>query len=341
MTTMQDVATRAGVSAKTVSRVFNDDPNVSPETRERVQEALAALNYRPNMLARRFREGRDSAIGIAVPNIGDPFFATIIRSIEDRAVERGMVVFVTTLGQDATNEPARVERLMRRQISGMLIAPVSNDQSYLEQWGDETPIVFIDREPINFAADSVVVDDEAMARVATAHLIDQGHRRIGFVGDTTSLVTTRKRLDGYRAALQLAGIEPDDSLVSLDGSLLVFGYRSPADAVAQASALLSVDDPPTALFSSNAQCSMGLVRALHSLGRTELGFVSFGDFPMADALTPAVTVIDQNAEGLAELAGNVLFDAIDAPATRATPSVHSLPLHLIPRGSGEIAPASV
>lgn len=334
MATMQDVATRAGVSAKTVSRVFNDDPNVTEKTRAKVQAVMADMNYRPNMLARRFREGKDSAIGIAVPNIGDPFFATIIRTIEQLAMERGMFVFVTTLGQDPALEEQRVERLLRRNISGMVIAPVAGDQSYLKSWGSSVPTVFVDREASNFEGSNVFVDDELHAAEAVAHLISHGHERIAFVGDDTSLITTKKRLAGYRSALAAAGLAHDASLELMDARLLSFGYVDRSIADDHVRGLLALPEAPTAIFGANALCSMGLTAALHRARRGDIAFVSFGDFPMADALTPAVTVIDQNPEGLARLTGEILFEQMDG--TVAGPVNKVLRLPIIERGSGEL-----
>ena len=146
MTTMRDVARVAGVSAKTVSRVFNDDPHVTEETRERVRWAMQKLNYVPNLLARSFRAGSDAAVGLAVPDIADPFFAAMTSSIEVDLVGRGMAVVVTSLGQ-GDHERSALEALLRRQISGLIVACASADQAYLAPWQDRTPMVFVDRPP--------------------------------------------------------------------------------------------------------------------------------------------------------------------------------------------------
>ena len=128
MTTMRDVARVAGVSAKTVSRVFNDDPHVTEETRDRVRWAMQKLNYVPNMLARSFRAGADAAVGLAIPDIADPFFAAMASSIEVDLGGRGMAVVVTSLRQGAEHERSALESLLRRQIRGLIVAAVSADQ---------------------------------------------------------------------------------------------------------------------------------------------------------------------------------------------------------------------
>src|SRR6185369_8789587 len=134
MATMRDVAQRAGVSAKTVSRVVNNDRYVSADVRERVERAIDELQYVPNMLAVTFRSGRDAAIGVAVPDIADPFFAQIVQAVEVEARARSTAVIVTSLGYDAAYEQAAVAALLQRQVLGLITCPVASDQSYLAPW---------------------------------------------------------------------------------------------------------------------------------------------------------------------------------------------------------------
>lgn len=325
MTTMQDVATRAGVSAKTVSRVFNDDPHVTEETRERVQSAMRELKYVPNMLARTFREGKSAVIGIAVPDVADPFFAAITKEIELAARERDMAIVVTSLGDNPSLEQSIIETTVRRQIGGLIIAPIAGDQSYLARWQDNFPIVFIDRAPNKLAADYFVEDDFGGAFEATQHLIAHGHRRIAIVGDSTEVPTTRLRLEGYLAALEEAGFELSEELVAL-------GSRD-ADAAAQVcKTLLALPDAPTAIFSSNARFSTGVFPALQALNRTDIALISFGDFPMADVLTPSVSVIDQDPRHIGRVAAERILARIDSP-TRKFRRKNVLPVTLIERQS--------
>src|SRR5690242_2566061 len=141
---MREVAALAGVSAKTVSRVLRHDRYVSDEVRLRVERAVAELNYVPNVLARTFRAGSDNAIGIAVPDISDPFFAALTSAVESVARSRGTGVIVTSLGGDGARERAGVEALLGRQLAGLISTPVSHDQSYLQPWLARTPVVFVD-----------------------------------------------------------------------------------------------------------------------------------------------------------------------------------------------------
>jgi LacI family transcriptional regulator len=325
MSTMRQVAERAGVSAKTVSRVMNNDRYVSAEVRERVERAIEELHYVPNLLARTFRSGRDAAIGVAVPDISDPFFAAVTHAIEQVARARGTAVFVTSLGTDGAHEQAGVEALLGRQIVGLISTPVATDQSYLKPWQPRTVMVFIDRPPSKITADSVIEDDRGGAHAATTHLIDRGHRRIAFIGDRPSVVTTARRLDGYRAALRDAGIEADPGLVALD----VTSGTEAAEVVAK---LLAPQDPPTAIFSSNTKLSIAVVPALQLIGRTDVALVSFGDVPLASALQPALTVVDQNPDVLGRFAATRLFDRLDNPGRRMRRNT-VLPVSLITRSS--------
>ena len=195
MATMRDVAAIAGVSAKTVSRVFNNDPHVTPETKQRVQAALRELNYVPNSVATTFRTGRSPVIGVAVPDIVDPFFAAMASAADSLAASHEMSVVITNLG-DPHREPEVVQSLLRQALSGLIIAPAAADHSYLAPWLQHTPVVFVDRPPVGVAADSFTEDDVAGAHLATTHLLEHGHTRIGFIGDDLAIPTTKARLDG-------------------------------------------------------------------------------------------------------------------------------------------------
>jgi LacI family transcriptional regulator len=331
MTTMRDVARVAGVSAKTVSRVFNDDPHVTEETRERVRWAMQKLNYVPNMLARSFRTGADAAVGLAVPDLGDPFFAEMTSSIEVDLVERGMAVVVTSLGRGADSERSALEALLRRQISGLIVACVSPDQAYLTPWQERTPMVFVDRAPRGLSGVYVIEDDLGGARQAVVHLAGHGHRRVAFLGVSTPVTTTQRRLKGYRSAVAENGLDDNPDLVCVSA-------ESAGEAAAEMVKRLEAPDPPTAVFSSTILCTMALVPALQRAGRTDVAMVGFGDIPMAAALVPAVSVIDQDPAGLGRVAVERLVQRIEdpgAPVRRRT----VLPVHLIPRGSGELPPA--
>ncbi|MBB3666126.1 LacI family transcriptional regulator [Prauserella sediminis] len=322
MTTMRDVAALAGVSAKTVSRVFNNDEHVLPETRTRVELAMRELSYVPNAVATTFRNGRAPVVGVVVPDLLDPFFAAVAEAVNHVAVEHGMSTMVTTIGEDAEQEGTLVGRLLSQSLSGLVIAPVATDNSYLTRWSDRLPIVFVDRAPGGVAADAFLEDDEGGARMGVTHLLERGHERIAFVADISDVPTGRSRLRGYRAALAEHGIERDESCE-------VFGVVDRESAATAVSRLTALPEPPTAIFSSNARSSMALVPQLRD-GR--FAVVGFGDFPMADMVTPAMTVIDQDPALLGDHAARRVFDRLDNPKRRYRRRT-VLPVRLIERES--------
>lgn len=323
MVTMREVAAHARVSQKTVSRVFNDDPQVRPETRDRVRKAMRELGYVANPIAGVFRSGKVPAIGIAVPDLADPFFAAIVGAVDDAARAADMSTLVTSLGDDAGREADVVRTLLRRAPSGLIMAPVADDQSYLDLAAAGVPVVFVDREPAHFAGDTIRHDDATGARLAIEHLVAQGHRRIAFIGDSAKLPTTCERLTGYREALRDAGIGDDNRLEEL-------GVLDETSALAAITTLEGLQEPPTAVFSSNARSSMLLVS---SVARAGLAFVSFGDFPMAAALTPPVCAIDQSPRSLGELAAQRILERIRQPETSREQLTTVLPVTLRERGS--------
>jgi LacI family transcriptional regulator len=230
----------------------------------------------------------------------------------------------------AERERAALEALLRRQISGLIVACVSADQSYLAPWQERTPMVFVDRAPRKLTGVYVIEDDLGGAREAVTHLASHGHRRVAFLGVSTPVTTTQRRLKGYRSALAENGLDESPDLVCMPA-------ESADESAAELVKRLAAPNAPTAVFSSNIPCTMALVQALRQAERTDIALVGFGDFPMAGALIPAVTVVDQNPTRLGHIAVERLLARIEDPG--AEPRRRTvLPVHLIPRGSGELRP---
>lgn len=302
MVSMRDVATAAGVSIKTVSRVHTGDPHVRPETRERVERAIAELGYVPNGLASTFRKGRSPVIGIAVPDISDPFFASLVQGLDAVAAKNSLITVVASIA-DEELERERVEALLSRRLQGFVLAPTSHDQAYLAPWAAQLPIVFVDRRPVHLGVDWIESDDEPGALKAVNHLVELGHRSIAFLSDKVVVSTTSARLEGYRSALRGAGIEPSNALE-------LFVESEPTSVRDALLALRSLPEPPTALFVSNPRSTMALAPVLRDV---PLAIVSFGDFPLADALQPAISAMSQNPRRIGELAAERLLDRIENP----------------------------
>lgn len=324
---MRDVAAAAQTSTKTASRVINGDLRVSAETRARVERAVLELDYRPDPLARSLRRGLDETIGVVVDEVGDPFFASVIGEIERMALDLGISVIIASTRRREERERVVLDGLSQRRVAGLIVASVSEDHSYLRTLS--CPVVFIDRKAEDLNADAVVVDDRGGARMGVEHLMSYGHRRIAYLGDRLGIATALQRLAGYRDALEDAGITiRPDYILEIE--------PSQTDAGPVIEALLSLEHPPTALFSANTRCSLRALPILHRLGRTGIAFLSFGDFAMADTLAPPVTVIDHSPELIGRLAAERLFSRLAGENPPPT-TIHA-PLRVVARGSGELAP---
>ena len=321
-----DVANAAGVSLRTASRVLNDDPRVAPVTRQRVQAAMLDLRFEPDAMARSLRAGTDTAIGFVVESISDPFFAEVIDAVELEMSRHGRAVLVTSTRRDPDWERDIIGRMMQRRVAGLLLCPTGDDHSWLDS---HVPVVLVDRPAAGLSADLVEIDDHQAAFDAVAHLITHGHRRIAYIGDTPSIPTSGARLRGYRDALARHGIEVEEQLVNCACPT----SQAAADAVP---ALLGGSRPPTAILSATTRASLGVVPALHSTGRTHIGLVSFGDFPMADSLRPAVTVVDHPGHEVGRAAAARLLARLGQPGLPVERI--QVPVRIIGRGSGELRP---
>lgn len=323
---LRDVAEAAGTSTKTASRVINGDPRVSAETRARVQREVDRLGYRVDLMARTLRRGVDNTIGVVVPTIGDPFFASMLEEIERVALEREISVLVASNSREPEAERRVIEGLLARKVAGIVVAPYSADYGTLANAA--TPVVFVDRHPQGTQAGVVRVDDFAEAQRAVQHLASFGHRRIALVVDDLEIETSRLRREGYLAALDELGIPVDPALELL-------GCIDAAQSERGTRELLAGPNAPTAIFSARSETTIGVVRALHLTGRTDVALISFGDFVNADILSPAISVLDHNPRVIARMAIDRLVSRLDGDMIDADEDV-IVPLHLIARGSGEL-----
>jgi LacI family transcriptional regulator len=330
---MRDVAALAGVSLKTVSRVINGVSTVDPEMAVRVHKAAAKLGFRPNLTASNLRRSdrRTSTIGMLVEDAGNPFSAALMRAVEDVARNRDVRVLIGSLDEDPDRERDLARDLIDRRVDGLVIVPAGRDHSYLAEERDAgTGLVFLDREPTLLSADAVVSDNHGGAETAVRHLLAQGHRRIGYLGDRSTISTAAQRLAGYRHAMEVAHLEVDEGLVW-------HGLATPDAATEATTAMLSRPDPPTAFFASQNFVTIEASRVLRTLGlQDSVAMVGFDDFPLADLLRPGISVIAQDTEGMGRLAAELLFSRLDGHEQPIKTFV--LPTTLIVRGSGEIPP---
>lgn len=331
--TMRDVAARAQVSFKTVSRVVNEEGGVSPLLVQRVRRAIDELDFRPNAGARILRRSdrRTASIGLLLEDVANPFSAAVQRAVEDEAVPRGVVVFSASLDEDPSRERALAKEFGARNVDGLMLAPAGEDQSHLAaELRAGTSIVCVDREAHNLPVDSVITTNAIGAAEGVRHLARAGHRRIAFLGDQRTIATARQRFVGYADALRALGRPVDPALV-------VHDIHDPGDADGAVISLLGRPDPPTAFFTAQNLVTIGAVRALRRLGREHaVALVGFDDFLLADLLSPGVSVVAQDPAAIGRIAAGLLFARINGD--ESPPAVRLVPTTLVRRGSGEIPP---
>ena len=314
MATIRDVARAAGVSVATVSHVLNGTRKVAPDTAARVRRAIEELGYQPNAIAQSLRKRVTYAIGVLVSDITNPFFASLVRGVEDAAHAAGYSVVVCNSDENPEKEDFYIRSLWRRRIDGMLIAPTRDGTSpalkELVQKG--IPFVFVDRKAKGIGAPAVLSDNVGGAYLATKHLIERGHRRIGIVLGIPGATTTEERLAGYRQALEEAGIPFSEELVVWGGYRVEGGRQA-------ARALLSLPKCPTAVFCTNNLMTIGVLQELFSRDTQipqQVAVVGFDDLEWAELVNPPLTVVVQRPYEIGRRAFETLLDLFNKPETR-------------------------
>ena len=291
----------AGVSVKTVSNVVNDYPHVSEETRTKVQVALDALGYRPNLTARSLRSGRTGVIALAVPALDVPYFAELASLVVRAAMAEGWTVLVEETGGERQREREVAHGLRGQLIDGVLLSPLALREADLAHDGSGPPLVLLGERLGSGAADHVAVDNEAAARELTEHLIESGRTRIGVVGAQRPPYgeTARLRIRGYRTALEEAGLPYDPALVAP-----AVEWRRPHGA-AGARRLLALPRPPDAVFCLNDLLALGALRALADAGRSvpgDIALAGFDDIEESRYSLPSLTTVEPDKQAIARLA---------------------------------------
>jgi len=314
--TIRDVAERATVSITTVSHVINETRPVSDELRERVLAAMEELGYQPNLLARSLRRGETHTIGMIVPDSANPFFAEVARGVEDTSFEKGYSVILCNSDGDLEKELLYANVLVEKRVDGILLvaAGVSTEHIQTLQAG-YMPVVVVDRQVPDAAVDSVLTDNARGGWLATCHLLDLGHRRIGCITGPSDVTPSAERITGYRQALEKNGVPVDETLV-VRGD---FQYESGYQATRQ---LLSTDDSVTAIFACNDLMAIGAIYAGVERGRqvpADLSVVGFDDVRLASFAHPALTTVAQPKYEIGVVAATMLLERmqdLDVPPRR-------------------------
>ncbi len=329
---LKDVAARARVSIKTVSNVVNGYVHVAPGTRARVQAAIDALGYVPNLTARRLRSGRSGVIALAVPELRAPYFAELAGMIVRAAEPRSWTVLIDQTDGNADRERDLLSGLRRHAIDGLILSPVGLAPDELDR-RRRVPTVLLGERFRDGPADHVAIDSVAAAADATRHLLRLGHRRIAAIGapDRPSAVTRLHRLAGYRAALAEAGIAADPALEAPVAGL----HR--VDGAAAMAWLLDSGDPPDAVFCFTDPLAFGAIRTLRERGFDvpgDVAVIGFDDIEEGRYATPSLSTVAPDTARIAQLAVDLLAARLgDGPAAAAPPREICVQHRLVARES--------
>jgi len=306
---VEDVARRARVSTATVSRALNDHGPMAPATRARVIRAARALDYHPNWLARGLRRLKTDTIALVLPDLENPFFPTLVKGVERAASARDWNVILGNTDEDSGCEQRLVRTLVERKIDGLILCPSGGSADYLMRYVERgLPIVAVNRTIAEPELPSVTADSFQGAYAAALHLLGHGRSPLGLILGTPGLSTTESRLAGCRQAVRDLGLPADSLIVSV-------GYGRTAEGYKAAVGCLERVPRPGALFAFNNLMAEAALMAVHARGircPDEVALFGFDDFRSAAALSPPLSVVEQDPEGMGARSVAVLAEIIDA-----------------------------
>jgi DNA-binding LacI/PurR family transcriptional regulator len=316
--TVKDIARLSRTSPSTVSRVLTGVAPVAKDKRDAVLKAIESVNYRPNLLARSLKTKSTRGIGLIINDILNPFYGAIARGVEERASEDGFTVVYCNTNEDSERELSYITILRDKAIDGIILAPTGANQDELESlFNLGTAVVQIDRRMPTFAASSVTVDNLLGGFLAAEHLLEAGHRHLGFLTYDTGQQTVKQRQQGCENCVQAS-----NTGARLTSYELRFDLGDSADVV---SALLDTDDRPTALIAANNRIATALLRTLKSrnipLSRN-LALVVFDDIEIFELMNPSITAISQPAYEIGYRAADLLIAQLIL--NDETPVIHEI-----------------
>jgi LacI family transcriptional regulator len=304
--TLKDIANRVGVHPSTVSRVLRGKETlpVTEEVRKKILAVAKELNYQPNHLARAFRLKKTQTVGLIIPDISNPFFSGIARSIEIASYQAEYNVVVCNTDEEQEKEIHLVNLLLNRGVDGLIIAPVQDSFQHIQKLCDRNfPLVLIDRCFNEIETNAVISDNEEAAFNAVSFLARAGHNRIGFISGRKNIYTIVARLKGYKKAVTKLHLDDDPSLVSENGFTLESGYKSTLQ-------ILSAKYPPTALLISGNLITVGALRAIFEKKLSipdDISLVGFTDFICSEYWMTPMSTITHPLPEMGEEAFNLLL----------------------------------
>jgi LacI family transcriptional regulator len=305
--TMRDVARLAGVSTTTVSVVLSETVPVSPARKKRVLDAIAALDYHPDAIARGLKTGKTHAIGMIVPDITNAFYPEVIRGVEYAAQSAGCSVLLCDSNENPDTEDQHLKTLFSRRVDGVLLACCAESKVYSTALRGRFPIVFVDRVPPVAVESSVSSDNVQAAIMATQHLTSLGHQRIAMMTGNLGLSPHRDRLEGFRKAMQEAHLPIMDEY-------LISGDVQTDDGLRACRQLLQLPTPPTAIMASNNKLLLGVLEGLTESGiqvPDEISVLGFDDYLWNKYFSPSLTAVAQSTFEMGNRACELLLQMIN------------------------------
>jgi LacI family transcriptional regulator len=299
---MHDVARLAGVAVSTVSALINGAPKVSATRADRIRQAMQSLDYHPNQIARSLKVGRTHTIGVVIPDITNAFYPALFRGIEDAARLAGYGVLLCNSNESGQQEQSQLSMLVSRRVDGILLACSSGSAAGSDTLRHQCPLVFVDRLPHGVRDGAICTDNIEAAKVATQHLIDLGHRHIALLAGDLGLSPHGDRLEGFRQAMQRAGLPVREEYLCTGSVHTDETWRS-------AGRLLDLKRAPTAVIASNSKLLLGLLHATRERRITiprELSIVTFDEAEWSEYLDPPVTAVVQPAYEMGRRAFEIL-----------------------------------
>ncbi|MBW9113448.1 LacI family DNA-binding transcriptional regulator [Rhizobium cauense] len=332
-TSLKDVADAAGVSVATVSRLLNGSLQLPPETKERIDKAIRDLRYEPNPHARRLSRGRSDTIGLVVPDIANPFFATLVAAVEQEADKRGLALSLHATLNRPGREISYVTALARNHVDGLIFVTNHPDEGELGALINQTgKVIIVDEDVPKAMVPKLFCDNEEGGYLAGRHLADHGHQRVVYIGGPQQMISTRRRFRGLERALMERG-EPLQ-LTRLEGSFTVeYGRQA-------ARRFIDEGKPATAIFASSDEIAIGLIEVFRAEGVSipgEVSVIGFDDVSPLHLFAPPLTAIRQPVRALGERALALLLET-NWQEPESLSSEELLPVEIVVRNS--VAPPS-
>jgi len=332
--TIKDIARKANVSYATVSRALNNKRGVRESTRHRVLALAAEMSYTPNAIARGLVKKQTHTLGLIIPDITNPFYPEVARGIEDGAADQGFSIFLCNTNWEREREGDYLRLLAEKRVDGIILAPINSEVEAVERRpAGKIPVVYVSNAPHGTQHSFVVIDNVLGGFMATEHLIQAGHRSVGFVGSTEDSLTIEERLKGYRRALKKHGLPIEKKYIQLGEFKQESGYRIIRRMIADG-------DFPRAIFAENDLLALGILQGVKASGLSvpeDVAVVGFDDIPFASFPEVQLTTINQPTYEMGRKAVAILLEQIkgcDGSSPPGTPQIYLEP-RLIVRKSSE------